>query len=484
MNWLPADPTTTSSLTAGMLPVIARVTSIADSAAAAQATETNFAETKENICQALTSGAAPAIRRRLLDALARQLGATAVAIGWQRSGERRWLAVASNLPTFDRRSPLGRALQAACAETALQGESLAWPTRAGERSVPPTYRQLAEQTGAAQVIGYPLPLIDGKGPAVLLAWGEALLVPNSYYEQEWNEILRFISGLVHLLDDATPSAATSYGNKLLALMRGSRRWLVVAAAIVFGALAFLPVPDRVNCFATLEPQLRRYVVAPFDATLEKSLVRTGDQVTAGQPLARLDERPLQMELAVLQGERDEASRRRDAARAKGQAAVTQMAELETEQITAKIKHLQHQQQQLSVVSPIAGIVVRGELERVEGAPLTRGNSMFEIAPLDHLIAELALPEDEVNLITPGMAVTLWPAAQPGRTLAGTIGRVHPRAEVRDGQSVFIAEVVLDNQSQLLRPGMQASAIVWSQTQPLGWTLIRRPYARLTRWMWW
>jgi multidrug efflux pump subunit AcrA (membrane-fusion protein) len=258
----------------------------------------------------------------------------------------------------------------------------------------------------------------------------------------------------------------------------------MAAGLVIGAVLLIPVPDRVNCSAELEPQLRRYVVAPMDGTLENSLVRTGDQVTAGQTLAQLDRRPLQMEQAVLQGEYDEAVKRRDAARAKGQVGAAQLADLEVAQIAGKMAHLRHQLEQLSVSSPIGGVVVRGNLERVEGAPLTRGQSLFEVAPLSPLVAELAVPEDEVRLVEAGMAVTLWPAALPGRSKAGTITHVHPRAEMVNGQSVFIAEVILDNAEGQLRPGMQTQSVIWGPHRPLGWTLVRRPFERMTRWMWW
>jgi hypothetical protein len=124
------------------------------------------------------------------------------------------------------------------------------------------------------------------------------------------------------------------------------------------------------------------------------------------------------------------------------------------------------------------------LQRVEGAALTRGHNLFEVAPLSPLIVELAVPEDEVRLVEPGMPVTLWPASQPGTSLAGTPSRIHPQAEVRENETVFIAEVEVPNAGGALRPGMKASAVVWGRREPLVWTVVRRPVGRASRWLGW
>jgi biotin carboxyl carrier protein len=437
------------------------------------------------LCEALALGEAAAIRQRLVEGLAQRYGAAGVALCWQMPRQPRWLAVVNGTADFDRRTLLGRSLQAAAAETWLQAQPLLWPTLDGQRGIPPTYRQLAEQLDVPHMVGVPLPGAAASSPAVLLVWGDAGAINNAQFDVRRDDFLQALAGTIRLMDQATPAKWGSVAFLLSPVMHlPERPWLLLVIACLLIFAAFIPVPDRVRCDASLEPQLKRFVVAPFDGKLEKSLVRTGDEVKAGQTLATLDQRPLQMELSVLIGEQAEASKRRDAARAKGQAALSQLAELVVEQIAGKMAHLQHQLNQLSVNSPIAGVVVRGELERVEGAPIQRGNSLFEVAPLSPIIAEIAVPEDEVNLIAPGMSVSLWPASVPGNSLQGKVERVHPRAEIRDGQSVFIAEVVIENEDGRFRPGMRASAIVWSQSQPLGWTLIRRPFHRLTRWMWW
>jgi RND family efflux transporter MFP subunit len=332
-------------------------------------------------------------------------------------------------------------------------------------------------------MGIPLCGADQKPTAALLLLGHS---DEELRRSEGPlvELSPTLAGLAQLCDQATPSRWTSATRRIRQSLAGRRKLMAFAVLVAVTLISLVPVSDRVVCQATLEPSLRRYVGAPFDGKLDKAVARVGDAVAAGQPIAVLDKRPLEIELSMQQSQLDEAAKRRDAARAKGQAAQAQLAELECAQFSRKIEQLEHQLQELTVTSPIDGVIVRGQLERVEGAPLTRGQNLFEIAPLSPLVAELAIPEDEVRLVKSDLPVTVRPLALPGRSLAARISRIHPRAEVRDGQVVFIAEVTLPNDDRQLRPGMQARATVQAGRQPLVWTLVRRPLVRFSRWLWW
>jgi multidrug efflux pump subunit AcrA (membrane-fusion protein) len=303
-------------------------------------------------------------------------------------------------------------------------------------------------------------------------------------DDEVQAVAAALAGLARLCDEAAPTQWTRMRRWLERSVGGRRKTAAAAMAVVLAAVGLFPVADRVTCSTTLEPSVRRYIGAPFDGKLEKAVAKVGDAVVAGQTIAELDRSSLEIELLLQEAEYDEAAKRRDAARAKGQAAVSQLADLEAAQLQRKIERLKHQLEQLTITSPIAGVIVRGELQRVEGAPLARGQNLFEIAPLSPLVAELAVPEEEVRLVKAGQVAIVRPAALAGRALYGTVQQVHPRAELRDGQTVFIAEVVLENKAGQLRPGMQAQAVVLGARRPLVWTLARRPLTRLMRWMWW
>jgi hypothetical protein len=73
-------------------------------------------------------------------------------------------------------------------------------------------------------------------------------------------------------------------------------------------------------------------------------------------------------------------------------------------------------------------------------------------------------------------------AFPGRTWTGTIDKVHPTAELREGENVFVAEVRLENKDLVLRPGMKGQAKIAASTQTTGWILLHRPWHAARKWL--
>ena len=437
-------------------------------------------EGAEVIARGLATADSGKALQSIAKSLAQRLGAKAILIAVRRQAGTLWLLAASDREVIDRRSEYGRLVTAACAEATLHSDFLIWPPTDDQRQLP-TWRQFADHERVSTIIGGRLDPNSSQATVVLVL-ADAIDVEHT--RRLLSEIAAPLSRLADIAEKAAPSILNNVVRRFRNRLRGRQRWIVLAVTAILLVAGAIPVPDRVPCGCTFQPQVRRFVVSPVDGMLAKALAKTGDQVSSGQPLALLDPQPLETELRVAQGEYDEALKRRDAARAKGLTAQAQLADIDASQAVARIEQCRRQLEQLTVASPIDGMIVRGDLERVEGAPLEQGQSLFEVAPLSPLIAELAIPEDEVRLVKPGMAVRLRPEAFVSRSLGATISRIHPQAEVRDRQSVFIAEVEIANTDRGLLPGMQARAVVETSPAPLAWTLVRRPYTRLVRWMWW
>ncbi len=198
----------------------------------------------------------------------------------------------------------------------------------------------------------------------------------------------------------------------------------------------------------------------------------------------MDERENRWELARVEADRARAEKERDAARAAHRASAAQLAELDLQRLGIQQRLLQHRLDNLAIRSPIDGVVVAGDLEKASGAPLTIGQSLFEIAPLDRMLCELSIPEEDVGRIAAGGVVRVRLEARPGAALTGTVRRVHPRAELRGSSSVFVAEVELDNPDGELRPGMNGTARVEAGRGSVAWLAFHKPWARLRRLLEW
>jgi multidrug resistance efflux pump len=238
---------------------------------------------------------------------------------------------------------------------------------------------------------------------------------------------------------------------------------------------------RANC--ELQPVVRRVIAAPFDGLLMRSRAKAGDLVKVGDLLAEMDGRELRSQLAQAVAERERALREADQALAAGDIAASKVAEHEAEALAHQIETLEYRKGHLEVRAPIEGIVLQGNWERSEGAPLRIGDPLFEIGPLDRFVAEVAVPATEVSLVEEGARVTVRLQSGTGGVLHGGITRVSPKSELLEEKNVFICEVPIENDQGDLRAGLKGKAKVEGPRRPLIWSWFRRAWLALRYYAW-
>ena len=123
----------------------------------------------------------------------------------------------------------------------------------------------------------------------------------------------------------------------------------------------------------------------------------------------MDGREIRWKRASLVADQNQAMKKRDSAQAVHNYAEMQIAALEIERLTLELQLLDHRAERLDIRSPVSGIVAAGDLERAEGAPLTVGQTLFEIAPLDKMIVEVAVADEDVSFVCDGqpIVVRVW-----------------------------------------------------------------------------
>lgn len=261
-----------------------------------------------------------------------------------------------------------------------------------------------------------------------------------------------------------------------------QRWLLVLVPSLLALLMLLPVPHKISGTVTLEPTVRRIVAAPFDGILARSFKEPGDLVDAQNLLAQMDPREIKWSLAGLEAELARTEKQKDASRAARDTAATQIAELEIERIKAEIALLQYRMDNLDIKSPIAGMLLSGDLSREEGSPLQQGETLFEVAPLQQMLAEVAISAEDIDYVAANMPMELYLDAYPGEHWSRSLERIRPRAQVIDGRNVFILEARLDNPEERLRPGMRGQARVIAGERSLGWVLFHKVWENIARWL--
>lgn len=424
--------------------------------------------------------------RILVDEMSRHTGCPRIAIGTLPAGNG---SCRFHACSGDQRRPLDNnaksAIEAAFDEIVLRDEESRWPPETeAHRAGLLTHRRLVDEGYAEQIIGTPLRRRDGTVFGAWIFLGNASLTENA-------GILHFIRACEYRLADtlnlirtSQPTAWKRSWNQFQQKLGASPRRTTACILAILGGLCAVPVPHHVNAECELQPLTRRFIAAPFDGTLEKTFVEPGDLVEADQLLARIDDREINLELAGTDAEHHRASKERDTHLANRDIADAQLARYDMERLQSRRRLLTHRSENLDIRSPIAGLVIAGDLKRSEGIPLTTGDTLFEIAPLDRMTVEVAIPEVAIAHVEVGQNVDVSLEGFRSQTLSGELVRIHPRSEMKDDQHVFIGEVEFHQSDERLLPGMHGTASIDSGFEPMGWVLFHRPFEAFLFWMGW
>ncbi|MCA9133182.1 MAG: efflux RND transporter periplasmic adaptor subunit [Planctomycetales bacterium] len=421
----------------------------------------------------------------LADELKKFFALQQVMVGLRRACGTIQLAAIANTPHVDTQDPLYQRATAAADECLARGSAGLWPPNQDEqRHALLAHRQLAQALSCEAILTIPLEDARHQPQAVLLLLGskeQLAAAPLQCFLQAARMPLGSALGLVQ----------RAGGNRFDRWARHARQWLksratvlllLLAVAVLSGLL--LPLRYQVTCDCELQPAIRRFVAAPFAAPLERSHVEPGDLVQAGQVLAQLDAREIQWELAAKQAEVQRVAKELDGYVASHEAGKSRIAQLELQRLQLLLERLEEQVRNLEIRSPIEGMVISGDHSHSEGVPLELGQTLFEIAALEQMCIELQIAEDDVRFVKPGMSARVRLDAFPLKPFQGRIVNVHPRAELREQQNVFIAEIALDNSGGQLRPGMRGSARIATVRRTAAWNWFHKAYAAVLLWCAW
>lgn len=428
-------------------------------------------------------------------AVANQLAATLrcdrVAIGFEESGEVVPL-VLSHTATFDARSDLLRTLGSAMDEVLDLGVALRYPPQADDELGAMAHDEAARTLKVEAMLSAPL-LHEGQtlgvisfernaGPAFdageeRIAHAIGVMLGPVWTLQRANE-----RGLLRRLGENGRAATRAlFGPRHpgLKLIGG-----VLAAALLASVL--VQSEYRVAARTVIEGSTQLAAVAPFDGFIAEGLVRAGDSVRRGQPLARLDERDLKLERTRWIAEREQLQRKHQAAMAAADRSAMGVFAAQINQAEAQLALAEEKLARTTLVAPFDGIVVSGDLSQQIGTPVEQGKLLFEIAPLEGYRVVLQVDDREIARLAVGQRGELVLASLPDRELPFTVSTITPVATQHDGRNEFRVEARIDaGSAQRLRPGMEgigkidvgANSLLWI------WTHGFTDWLRLALWNW-
>ena len=197
-------------------------------------------------------------------------------------------------------------------------------------------------------------------------------------------------------------------------------------------------------------------------------------------LANLDGREIALELASLDADSTKALKMRDNHHVQGDVAAAQIAQLEYQRLQERAALLTMRQSQLDIISPADGIVLSGDIKRRTGGPVSRGQVLFEIAPLDPVLVQMGISDEDIGHVREGQEVTVRFDAFPGRAWAGSVEKVSPASQLIDGRNLFTATFELDNKDGALQPGMRGDGSIQVNQRSPAWIYFHKPVQSLMR----
>lgn len=264
-----------------------------------------------------------------------------------------------------------------------------------------------------------------------------------------------------------------------------RKLATAAAAAVAGFFAIAEGEYRVTSPATLEGEVQRALVAPFDGYVADQQVRAGKVVREGQVLAALDGEELALERLRWTTKRRQHMTEYDEALAAGERAKAKIIQAQIAEADAEIALLDVQLARTELRAPFDGLVISGDLSQSVGGAVKRGDELFKIAPLDAYRIVLQVDERDVSEVEVGQRGHLVLSSIPGESLGYTVERVTPIAKAEEGQNFFRVEAELHEANARLRPGMEGVAKTSVEDRLLIriWTDRLIDWVRLQAWKW-
>lgn len=431
----------------------------------------------------------PLLANELCSSIADEFGCSRVAFGRVDGLQVHVLALSHQL-RFDRRVARGAELEAAMGECVDQDQPILVSEGADVgQGLTRAHTELSKRSDRIPVCS--VPLRDGEhviGVLTLLGTADEPFAAESV--AAFSDAAALIGPILALKfrDDE------SVWRKLV---RGVRAWAarllepghlgfktsMASALIVLVLLTFIESDYRVSARSTVEGSVQQAVVAPQAGYVATAHARAGDVVEEGFVLATLDDRDLLLEQEKWSSERDKHARERREARAMGDRPRVSVLAARMAQADAQLHLIEEQLRRTRLRAPFAGVVVSGDLSRALGAPVERGQTLFELAPLHGYRVALQVDEHDMAALEPGQTGTLRLAGFPNLPLSLTIDRIVPVAAADAGGNYFRVEAAVVDPPNGLRPGMEGVAKVVVGRGSLLWIWTHEVLDRLRLWAW-
>lgn len=424
--------------------------------------------------------------------LATVLGCERVSIGFRKRKHIHVQAL-SHSASFGKKTNLIRDLGAVMDEAVDQLATVIYPQqKGGPFQVTRAHAELAKQHGAGTVCTVPLT----EGGEVL----GALTLERPVGEEFDNRTIELCEQAALLVGPVLDvkrkedrwlikKAGDSIETHLRHLVGPRHMVLKVSTAAVLAVVIFFTFAKgefRVTADASLEGTVQRAVAAAMSGYIADSSTRAGDIVKKGELLATIDDRDLRLEKLKWVSQQAQLQREYSEALAEHERAKTRILSAQLEQAKAQLELIEEELARTRIIAPFNGIVVNGDLSQSLGAPVERGDVLFQLAPLDAYRILMKVDERDITYVKIGQDGNLALASMPSDKIPMVVDKITPVSAVEQGRNYFRVEARLKGPLNKLRPGMEGVGKINIDRRRLAWIWTHKltHWIRMWVWSWW
>ncbi len=412
-----------------------------------------------------------------------------VSLGWLEDNYVRVQAI-SHIEKFQKKMDAVQSLEAAMEESLDQDEEIIWPKPEDSISVTREHEAFSNEQGGAHILSLPI-RIDGEPVGILMCERQ----DTDFSEDD-------ILGLRVHCDLAARRLADlkkydrwfgarfiTWTREQLADLLGPRHTLIKALGIVIClALMFLifgRLQYRVEAPFILKTDDLAYLPAPFDGYIDQVNVEVGDLVEKNGVLLSLDVNELLLEESTAIANQNRYAREAEKARAQNALADMNISLALKAQAQAQLKQVRYKLDHADLKAPFSGVCVEGDLKKLLGAPVRKGDVLFKVSRLDKMYVELEVDERDIHEVKAGDTGEIAFVSRPQLKFPIRVERIEPAAVAKDKANVFLLRCTLTGKiKDWWRPGMSGVAKVNVGKRNVFWILTHRTIDFFRILLWW
>lgn len=421
--------------------------------------------------------------------LATHFQCSKVSLGWSKGDYVEPIAI-SHMERFDRKTDATMNLEDVFEESLDQDEEIQIPNDDPGSTITKAHEHYKSRYGLKELLT--LPMRREEEPIAVLTLEK---IEGKFTDRDLLALRLIANQLTPALfrlyeADMNPLKKLSYKIKkgfqfFLGVEKTWTKLGILAASLVLLFLLFGNWMYKVEALATMVTDRKVYISAPFDGMVHEVHVRPGDSVKEGQVLLELDTQEILLRRTEARSELVRFQREGDKARAQNLFADMRISEAKVEQAEAKLERIEYLLSHAKVKAPIDGIIIEGEQEKLIGAPLSKGDLIYQIARSEDLYLTMKVEERDIDWIYPGQSGELALLSQPDKSIPVEVTQILPVAQV-DSElgNVFQIHAKFNiEQADWYRPGMSGVAKLRVGERPIWWILTHRITAFFQLYFW-